>query len=107
MDKKIKKFLLLTVLLIVGRVYDGYTTYLYTPDLSKEANPLVSLLGLGWGSMIITQILLVSLLICCLYYYLNNYNTAFPNKKNLTFTKFISNLNYNNDHSFFKIFYNQ
>lgn len=105
MNKKIKKFLLLTILLIVGRVYDGYTTYLYTPDLSNEANPLVSLLGFGWTSIVITQFILVSLLICCLYYYLYNYNPPFPNKKKLKLKEFISNLNYNYDHSFFKIFY--
>ena len=38
---------------------DNYTTYLYTPDLTMEANPLVSLFGLSWTSLIIEDVFAV------------------------------------------------
>lgn len=42
------KFVLLSIWIILTRIYDASSTYLHTPDLSKEANPLVSAAGLGW-----------------------------------------------------------
>ena len=54
-----KKFVLLTTLLVLTRVADIYTTYLSTPDLKTEANPLVSKFGLGWTGLLIAQVILL------------------------------------------------
>ena len=34
---------------------DGFLTYMNTPDLSQEGNPLVSRLGLGWGALFLAN----------------------------------------------------
>lgn len=36
-----------------SRIYDAYGTYQLTPDLSNEANPLVSIFGLTWTPLLI------------------------------------------------------
>ena len=53
---KFFSIVLVYVLLIIA---DAYATYLYTPDLSMEANPLASLFGLGWTSQIIGDVFIV------------------------------------------------
>ncbi len=45
---KTLKFLVILLWILLSKSYDAYCTYLHTPDLSKEANPLVSVLGLNW-----------------------------------------------------------
>ncbi|HBX50741.1 MAG TPA: hypothetical protein DEH02_06675 [Bacteroidales bacterium] len=104
MTKKIK-FLILAFLVIVGRFYDAYTTYLYTPDLTYESNIIVKFFGAGWFSVIIFQALLVIIVIYCLYYYFFRYKTTLPTDNNLTKNEFISYLNFANTTSFYKIFY--
>ena len=38
-----------TLLYVLGHVLDLMTTYLLSPELAREANPLVARYGLGWG----------------------------------------------------------
>ena len=45
---KILKFLIILLWILFSKGYDIYCPYLHTPDLSKEANPLVSVLGFNW-----------------------------------------------------------
>lgn len=53
MDKKMK-FALTTAWILFSRSYDAYCTHLLTPDLSKEANPLVTVLGVSsWTTLLI------------------------------------------------------
>jgi hypothetical protein len=52
MTKK-TKFILTTLWIILSRSYDAYCTNQLTPDLSQEANPLVSVLGLTWTPLLI------------------------------------------------------
>jgi hypothetical protein len=48
---KTLKFLIILLWILFSKSYDAYCTFQHTPDLSKEANPLVSLLGfIGFGS---------------------------------------------------------
>ncbi len=47
------KFLTIAGWIIFSRAYDAYSTYQYTPDLSHEANPLVSIFGLSWTPLLI------------------------------------------------------
>lgn len=52
MSKKVK-FTLTTLWILFSRSYDAYCTAQLTPDLSKEANPLVSVVGLGWTPLLV------------------------------------------------------
>ncbi|MGB1076270.1 MAG: hypothetical protein ACPGYK_08785 [Flavobacteriales bacterium] len=45
MTKKVR-FYLIASFILTTRYFDWHSTRLYTPDLSNEANPLVSMIGL-------------------------------------------------------------
>ena len=67
MNKKIK-FTLITVWVVFSRSYDAYCTNIYTPDLSKEANPLVSILGVSsWTTLLIILCILTIYVIYSYY----------------------------------------
>ncbi len=51
--RKTIRFAAVTIWIIFSRSYDAYCTYQWTPDLSKEANPLVSVLGMTWTPLLI------------------------------------------------------
>jgi len=102
---KMRKFLMLVFLIVIGRLYDGITTFLYTPDLSKESNIIIKYLGAGWTSFIILQIVLIGFVIYLIYYFIFKYNPQWPTEKKLTFKQFASYLFFNNTHSFYKILY--
>lgn len=55
---KILRFTTVTLFIIVTRTYDAYSTFIYTPDLSQEANPLVSILGFNWTPLLIVLVIL-------------------------------------------------
>ena len=61
---KTVKFTLVSLFILLTRSYDAYATYQFTPDLSKEANPLSSVLGLDWLPLLL---IIGSLTIYCLY----------------------------------------
>jgi hypothetical protein len=50
---KTVKFIITTVWIVFTRSYDVYCTSQLTPDLSKESNPLVSILGMTWTPLLI------------------------------------------------------
>ncbi len=81
-------FLIVSFLLLITRAYDAYSTYQYTPDLSHEANPLVSLLGLTWMPLLIVLSLLM---LYCLYaYYVSTFEEFdfAPEEKGYSFAEF-------------------
>lgn len=98
------KFYLLAILFLLGRVFDIVTTALFTPNLDREANPIVSVLGANWTIVILLQVLLGALILYGLYLY---YHRTFelPTLKHLRFTEFISYMNFNTTKSFYKLFY--
>lgn len=64
MKKSIRVFLTYFTLMLS----DGLLTLYNTPDLSLEANPLITKLHLGWGALITVNIVfLVIIFICCRY----------------------------------------
>ncbi len=89
----------------MGRFYDVYTTYLYTPDLSRETNIIVKYFGAGWTSVIIFQSLIVAIVIYCLYYYFFKFKATMPSDPKLTIKEFTSHLHNGDISSFGKIFY--
>ena len=52
MKSSLLRFSLTAVWVVFSRAYDAYCTALYTPDLTMEANPLVSVLGFGWTPLL-------------------------------------------------------
>ncbi|NUM61542.1 MAG: hypothetical protein HUU44_05240 [Ignavibacteriaceae bacterium] len=102
---KTKKFILIALLVIVSRLYDVFTTYLYIPNLEGETNILVKFLGAGWTTVIIFQSLLVGLTIFLLFFYFFKFKPDYPTEKGLTLKQFASFLYFNNTNSFNKLFY--
>jgi hypothetical protein len=100
-----KKFLFLTILLIVARLSDIITTYIYIPNLDKELNPIVSIFGKGWTTMLIVQVVLISGFIYSLWVYCTKKLTLPKVDSSLTLKEFISLFNFNDTKSFNKIFY--
>jgi Kef-type K+ transport system membrane component KefB len=90
MNKKIK-FTLITVWVVFSRSYDAYCTNIYTPDLSKEANPLVSILGVSsWTTLLIILCVLTIYVIYSYYISLFYPMNLFPEEKGYTFNNFIA-----------------
>jgi len=54
-------FIYLTVfsLLLCSRIFDIYSTYLVTPDLSGESNFLVRYLGFGWTNLSVMNVAII------------------------------------------------
>ena len=106
-DNKVKKrkFVFLSLLVIIGRSFDTTTTYLYTPDLTNETNILVKFLGANWTSVIIIQVLLTGLIIGLLYFYFFKFSPNKPNDKKLTLKQYVSYLYFGDTKSFNKLFY--
>jgi len=100
-----KKFIFLSALLILTRFADAQTTYLYTSDLKKEANPLVSLFGFGWTGSIIIQITGLTFVIYALWIYSFKKVQVPDFNKKITLKQFISLFHFNDTGSFLKLFY--
>lgn len=89
MTKKIK-FTITTAWILFSRCYDAYCTNQLTPDLSKEGNPLVSVLGMTWTPLLITIGLLTLYLIYAYYISIFKPNNLLPKEKGYTFSEFIT-----------------
>lgn len=89
MTKK-SKFIITTVWILFSRSYDAYCTNQLTPDLSKESNPLVSVLGMTWTPLLITIGLLTIYLIYAYYISVFKPKDLLPKEQGYTFSEFIS-----------------
>lgn len=100
-----KKFISLSILLIISRLFDILTTYLYIPNLEGEFNPLVSIFKLGWLGALFVQFLGLFFLIYAVYVYcFKKVETiSFDNKTSLK--SFIAIFHFNNPNHFVKLFY--
>ena len=74
--------------IILLRFLDLYITYLYTPDLRSEWNPLISIFGVSWLGFIFTQILIVAFVSLLMFFYFNRTSTEID-QKGLSFNDFI------------------
>lgn len=83
-----KSYLSSIAVIFVLRSTDLYITYLYTPDLSREWNPLVSLLGASWPGLILVQIIIVAFVSWLMFFYFNRTPTVIE-QKGLSFHDFI------------------
>lgn len=89
MSKSKLEFFLLTLLLILTRFCDVITTYMVTPGLERETNPLVSIFGRGWVTVIIFQVILVSIIIILNYLSLFKIKNSYPSQKGYSYKEFI------------------
>jgi hypothetical protein len=85
MGKK-TKFTLVTAWILLSRSYDAYCTNQLTPDLSKESNPLVSVLGMSWTPLLIIISLLSIYAIYTLYISVFKSKNLLPTEKGYSFS---------------------
>jgi hypothetical protein len=70
------------------RFLDLYVTYRYTPDLKFEWNPLISLFGVSWTGLILTQIAIVAFVSLLMFFYFNRAPATIA-QNGLSFSNFI------------------
>ena len=99
----IKVFWILIILNIIMPIADIFFTYIGSPDLSIEGNPLVYVFGLGWNSLIIISIIFLVIIIALLYYSFFRFNRIKINCEG--FRQFISILFYNRPDKIIWMFY--
>jgi hypothetical protein len=105
MGKKKLEFLILAFFLVLTRAWDIITTYTVTPDLKTETNPLVSILGRGWVSVIISQIILVSIVIVLNHQSLFRIKSIYPSQKGYSYKKFMMHYYFGKKENLIKIIY--
>ncbi len=87
------KFISVTAWIIFSRSYDAYCTHALTPDLSKEANPLVTVGGVSSWTVLI--VILSILTAYSLYtFFIRTYKpmNLFPEEKGYSFSYFVGYL---------------
>ncbi len=90
-NKDVYHFFALITLLILTRIGDGITTYLVTPDLKGEKNPLVTYFNFEWIGLIGMGIILVALIGYLTYYQMFKAKFNLPNNLQIdSFGDFIS-----------------
>jgi hypothetical protein len=105
MNSKWYKFLLVTVWLVVTRVIDVYATFKFTPDLTREANPLVSVLGLNNWTVLIIILSLLTLGVIFLYYiHIFKKDFKFPSEKGMGYLDFSGFLFFGKPEKWYAIF---
>lgn len=88
-DARKKRQYLLTALFIVAlRIVDLLTTYIYTPRLCCEWNPIVRIFGASWGGLIFSQEVVVGLICAMMYFYFSR-RQAYEIPAGLSFGNFI------------------
>jgi len=92
MIRRIISYLGLNLFVILTRLVDMYFTYKYTPDLSNEKNPLVTIFGLRWKGIITIHIIgfIIIAYLSSLYFFAKK--DILPRDKGLTFKEFRSYL---------------
>jgi len=103
--EKNKVFVLVVFLVILGRLLDSFTTFIYTRDLKLESNIIVQWFGGKWLTIILIQIILLFFIFLFLYFYYFKLKDYIPQEKGLSFTQYISFFHFKNKNSFWKIFY--
>ena len=87
---KTLKFTLTTAWIVLTRAYDAYCTHQLTPDLSKEANPLVSILEMGWTPLLLTIGILIIYILYAYFISVFRPKNILPSEKGYSFSEFIA-----------------
>lgn len=102
---KKKKLITVIFLLSITRIGDGLTTYLVTPNLEGEKNPLVTVFEFGWISLILSGFFLVMLVSFLYHYYLHYEESVNPPEQLKDMKSYISYYYFGDKDSFPKLFY--
>ena len=94
------KFWSLIIILVLLMLADGLLTFINTPDLSMEGNPLVAKLGLGWGALAVANICVLALVFITAYYSYFKYKTIYTNETK--YTAYCSQIIYDRPDMFWK-----
>ena len=94
------KFWSLIIILVLLIFADGLLTFINTPDLSMEGNPLVAKLGLGWVALAIANVFVFILIFIAAYYSYFKYKTIYTNETK--FTAYCSQIVYDRPDMFWK-----
>ena len=86
---KTTKFIITSIWILLTRGYDAYATYQFTPDLSKEGNPLVAIFGFTWAPLLIVIIILSIWVIYAFYKASFSSYSLLPKEKNYNYSNFI------------------
>lgn len=89
---KTSRFLLISAWIIFSRAFDAYCTFLHTPDLKKEANPLVSVLGFSWTPLLLVLCVLTIYTIYAYSLYTFKEYNFYPKEKGYTFGEFCTHV---------------
>ncbi|MEZ5047954.1 MAG: hypothetical protein R2831_13295 [Chitinophagaceae bacterium] len=90
MTKK-TKFIITTAWILFSRSYDAYCTNLLTPDLSKEANPLVTVVGISsWTTLLIILSVLTIYVIYAYFVSVFRPMNLLPTDKGYSFGNFVA-----------------
>jgi hypothetical protein len=102
---KTLQFLIILLWILFSKSYDIYCTYLHTPDLSKEANPWVSVLGMNWFWLLMVIGLLT--IYTCYTLYLISFKPIklYPLEKGYSFSNFIPYMYFGKKSSWLAIIY--
>jgi len=87
MTKKVR-FYLVASFIVTTRYFDWHCTRQFTPDLSNEANPLVSMVGMEWSGLTGVLVLLTAYCIFALWRATFDEISLWPEEKSLTFIQF-------------------
>ena len=100
------EFLIISLALILGRIGDGISTYKGGADLQFETNPLTSVFGLGWGSLIASNAFFISIMIGMNYFQIFYSKPMNTNIQVSSWKEYISMVYFGNKTSFswFSIF---
>ena len=90
--RKTTKFLITTTWIVTSRIYDAYCTFQLTPDLAKEANPLVSIFGFSWIPLLVIISLLT--IYAIFVYYLTTFSPKdlLPEESGYSFSETVAYL---------------
>jgi Kef-type K+ transport system membrane component KefB len=91
--KKHLKFFTLTAWILFSRSFDAYCTHTLTPDLSKEANPLVTVGGVSsWTVLIVILSILTAYALFTFFIRTYKPMNLFPEEKGYSFSHFVGYL---------------
>lgn len=82
------EFIVLTLLTLLTRLFDLTSTYLLTPDLKYESNPLITSFSINWQGFILIQLFVSILVIWTNYYSLFKTKIEYPRERGLSFNEF-------------------
>ncbi|MEG0546930.1 MAG: hypothetical protein RR552_07075 [Oscillospiraceae bacterium] len=94
MKTKKQKFVLLTIFYFLITFLDLLLTYLSSPDLSLEGNPLVVNLKFGWFELILINVITFAVYFAMAYYAYIKYKPPFS--KETTLKKYLADITYDN-----------